>query len=85
MDFLKTYLWHVLLALDCVGTALVGGWPGETMSSYAYRMDQSNKPWGKFFRPKIDWLFSWQNCEGGHCRCAWEGMLKRLNMPPELR
>ena len=45
------YLIHLLIALDCVGTALLGGWPGETLSSYAYRLDQQGKPGGRLCRP----------------------------------
>ena len=79
------YLIHLLLALDCVGTALLGGWPGENMSSYAYRLDQQGKPGGLLCRPAIDWLFAWQGKPGGHCFNAWMGMKARLSMPPELR
>ena len=51
------YLLNILIALDQVGTALLGGWPDETMSSYAYRLDFMGRPWGKVTRPIIDFLF----------------------------
>ena len=76
------YARRVLIAIDQFGTALVGGWPGETMSSYAYRLDRQGKIGGRIFRPAIDALFFWQEL---HCRDAYLGMLARLNLPPELR
>ena len=40
------YFLNLLIALDQVGTTVVGGRPDETMSSYAYRMRALGKPWG---------------------------------------
>jgi hypothetical protein len=80
---MRQYLLHILIALDQLGTTLLGGFPDETMSSYAYRMDQQGKPYGKIFRPFIDWLFSWDINE--HCKAAYLEERERLQMPPELR
>lgn len=77
-----TYVHRVLIAIDQFGTVLLGGWPGETMSSYAYRLDQQRKIGGQIFRPAIDALFFWQVM---HCREAYIGMLQRVNLPPEFR
>lgn len=85
MKKIMNYILNILLALDCLGTALIGGFYGETMSSYAYRLDQQHKLGGKIFRPAIDWLFAWQNKQGGHCYHAWVDLKQRHNMPPELR
>lgn len=79
------YLIFILLAIDCLGTALIGGYYGETLSSYAYRLDLQGKRGGRIFRPAIDWLFAWQRCPGGHCYYAWQDLKARHNMPPELR
>lgn len=79
------YLIHILLAIDCLGTALIGGWYGETLSSYAYRLDRQGKRGGRIFRPLIDWLFAWQGKKGGHCYYAWCDLKARNNMPPDLR
>ena len=76
------YLHRVIIAIDQFGTALIGGYPGETMSSYAYRLDRQGKIGGRIFRPAIDALFFWQHL---HCRDSYLGMLARLNLPPELR
>lgn len=76
------YALRILIAIDQFGTVLLGGWPGETMSSYAYRLDQQRKIGGQIFRPAIDTLFFWQKL---HCRDAYIGMLQRVNLPPEFR
>lgn len=81
----KKYILNVLIALDQLGTTLVGGFPDETLSSYAYRLEQQNKRGGKIFRPVIDWLFAWQKLPGGHCYQSWLEERRRLQFPPELR
>lgn len=80
-----TYLLNILIALDQLGTALVGGWPDETLSSYAYRLEQQGKLGGRMFRPLIDWLFAWQGIPNGHCWLAWRQERIRDQFPPELR
>lgn len=79
------YFLFILLALDCLLCALIGGWYGETCSSYAWRLDQQGKRGGRIFRPLIDWLFAWQGHPGGHCFYAWQDLKAHYNMPPELR
>lgn len=79
------YILNVLLAMDQLGTTLVGGFPDETLSSYAYRMWLQKKPWGIFWKPIIDWLFSWQGHPEGHCRAAWLDEKYNRQQPPELR
>ena len=79
------YLLHILIAIDQLGTTLVGGFPDESLSSYAYRLDTQGKRGGRIFRPVIDWLFAWQKSPGGHCRAAWLEERARSQMPPELR
>lgn len=80
---MKRYLIHVFIGFDQLVTTLLGGWPDETLSSYAYRLHRQNKPWGKFWMPVIDWLFAWQGPE--HCRRAFEEDRARLQFPIELR
>lgn len=76
------YLFRVIIAIDQLGTSLIGGWPGETLSSYAYRLEGQYKIGGRIFRPIIDALFFWQT---NHCEGAWHSMLKRMNVAPEFR
>ena len=82
---MKRYLINVLIGIDQLVTALVGGWPDESLSSYAYRMHLQRKPWGRIWRPVIDWLFSWQRIPGGHCLAAYHEETLRIQFPPELR
>lgn len=79
------YLTFILLAFDCLCTAIVGGYYGETLSSYAWRLERQGKLGGRIFRPAIDWLFAWQRKPTGHCHYAWLDLKARNNMPPELR
>ena len=75
------YLLNVLIGLDQLFTTLLGGFPDETMSSYAYRLNIQGKPFG-FMRGVIDRLFFWQP---DHCRMAYLDEVKLRQMPPELR
>jgi hypothetical protein len=79
------YLINILIAIDQLATVILGGFPDETLSSYAYRLDLQGKPGGKLFRPLIDWLFSWQRLEDGHCKASYDEERLRLQFPPELR
>jgi predicted alpha-1,6-mannanase (GH76 family) len=69
------YVRHVLIALDQLFNALVGGWPDETLSAYAWRKQD--------WRYKaINALFFWQM---NHCRAAYEAERLRHHLPPEER
>lgn len=76
---------NVLIGIDQLATTIIGGWPDETISSYMYRMDNKDKIAGKILRPIIDWLFGWQNLQGGHCYHAYLYERVRSDSPPELR
>ena len=79
---MKQYLYHLFIAVDQFATAVFGGYPDETVSSYLYRLDNQNKLAGRLFRPAVDWLFFWQV---DHCRMASLKERARLHMPPALR
>ena len=79
------YFINILIAIDQLVTTIVGGYPDESLSSYAYRMHVQNKPWGRIWRPIIDWLFSWQRIKGGHCLGAYMEERLRFQFPPDLR
>lgn len=85
MVMFTRYLLHILIAIDQVFTTLFGGYPDETVSSYLHRLDQRGRLAGKVFRPVVDWLFSWQGLEGGHCRAAHQEERNRVQMPLDLR
>ena len=79
------YLINVLIGVDQLATTLVGGFPDETLSSYAYRLEQKGRLAGRIFRPFIDWLFAWQKLPGGHCYDSWRDEVRQAEMPPEIR
>lgn len=75
------YLLHILIAVDQLGTAIVGGYPDETLSSYAHRLYVQKKFFG-FFRNVINTLFFWQT---DHCLSAYNDETTRRQFPPVLR
>lgn len=81
MAGLSNWALQVLIAVDQLCTALLGGFADETMSSYAWRMEQQGKPWG-VMRRVIDAIFWWQP---NHCREAYRSEVLRRQDPPELR
>lgn len=77
------YLINILIGLDQLLTAIVGGYPDETLSSYAWRLERQNKLGGRIFRPLIDWLFTLTGPD--HCKRSFDDERLRRQMPPELR
>lgn len=77
------YIKQVLIALDQLVNALIGGWADETLSSAAYRMETKGKLTGRIFRPLIDMLF-WV-IQKDHCQWAYLAEQKRLQLPPSHR
>lgn len=76
-------LLNVILTPGSAGT-----WADETLSCRAWRMHEAGKFWGRFWRPVIDWLFSWQEQAPGtqgHCHGAYLKERARTTLPPELR
>lgn len=69
----------VLVAVDQLGNAIVGGESDETLSAHAWRMEQQLKPWG-ITRRWIDWLFG-----EGHCERAFVAECERRQSPEEER
>lgn len=88
MARLKQRLMHILLAFDQLFGSLItlgAAYPDETPSSYAYRLEQDGKFFGRLFRPAIDFLFATLFQEHEHCKTACESERKRYQFPPELR
>jgi len=91
----------VLLGLAALVMAVVTGNPqnpaysDETLSAHAWRAEKRDKPWGKFFRPVIDWMFLWQKPDPtiavngvvvtGHCQRAYLKEKLKRGLPPEYR
>lgn len=72
---LKTWGYHVVIALDQLFNALTGGAADETLSSRTYRGAMLAKP------PKKRWRLLYSLINGlffdvNHCRTAYESELK---------
>lgn len=78
------YVLFNLIALDQLGTTLVGGYPDETLSSYAWRLKQQGKPTG-WTADAIDWLFLILFNQSDHCLKSHIQERYRAQMPPALR
>lgn len=81
MDSVFRYIKNVLIGVDQLATTLIGGYPDETLSSYAWRLERQGKFFG-FWRRVIDAIFFWQD---GHCERAVQSERERKQMPPDLR
>lgn len=75
-----SYIFNLLLALDCLGSAILAGQPGETMSGRAGSALLEGKLRGKVLAPMIDVLMhtvgqypTWR----GHCVAAVAGDKRR--------
>ena len=51
------YILNVLIAIDQLVNALIGGYPDETLSASAWLGEQQGKFFPCIFRPLIDFLF----------------------------
>ena len=58
-DILK-YIKNNLISFDQSCNTILNGYPDETLSARAWRTEQENNTFGKFFRPTIDTLFFFQ-------------------------
>lgn len=76
------YLYNIAIALDQLLNTVVGGWPDETLSSYAHRMREKRQPYWWWAADVIDRLFFWQE---GHCASAHESEMLRRQSPPSTR
>lgn len=84
MNPVPRYFEGLLIALDQLGTAILGGYPDETLSSYAFRMRSQKKPFG-FFADWIDWVALHVFGQKDHCFNACLAERVRAQLPPELR
>lgn len=74
-------LLNIAIAIDQLANAMLAGWPDETLSSRAYRMDGRKRRW-TIARVAIDTLFFWQP---EHCKQAFESERLRRQAPRETR
>ena len=75
-----TYGKNLLIAVDQLINAVIGGYCDETLSSRAWRWAQNGvRAWPRSF---IDRLFFW---EQNHCRKSFQSEREGRQLPPELR
>lgn len=87
MKRLKWYVVNLLVAIDQLANAVLGGWCDESLSSHSYRLWRDDKPWG-WLMHVIDLLFFWQRQPPhvyGHCHGAFVKEQARYQLPPEMR
>ena len=73
---------QILIALDQLINALIGGNADETLSARAHRMRvKGHRYWG-WTAGAIDKLFFWQR---GHCLAAHQREHERKDLPHEYR
>lgn len=70
---------QVLVAVDQLINAFIGGYADETLSARAHRRRLRGK--GGVAKV-IDCLFFWQD---EHCKTAYESELARSHLPPSMR
>ena len=71
---MKRYALNIAIGLDQLANAVLAGHPDETLSSRAYRAEQSGQRYWGWTRRAIDLLFFWQS---GHCQAAYESERQR--------
>ena len=70
----------VLIALDQLGNALIGGYPDESLSSHAWRnFVKGKRKWPKVLIDSILWF------DKNHCEESYKSEVERRQCPPEIR
>lgn len=67
---------QILIAVDQLANAVLGGWADETLSSRAWRENR------RCLVAIIDGLFFWKK---RHCEASYISERQRLQLPPEFR
>lgn len=76
------YVEQVLIAIDQLVNALLGGWADETLSSRAWRTEQKGRIFGRLARPTIDAILFF---DPQHCYASFLSEKFRRQQPPENR
>lgn len=84
MSKLKSWCYHVIIAIDQLFNAITGGAADETFSSRCYRgailSDKPKKRWC-FWYAAVNGLFF----DKKHCYAAYKAEVNRRQYPPEFR
>lgn len=78
---MSAYIFNVLLAIDCLASAILGGQPGESLSGRAGSAYLEGKLRGKIFAPIINFIMLNKN----HCVRAVAGDKLRAQAVLEQR
>lgn len=70
---MKSYLFNLALALDLLGSAILRGMPGETLSGRAGTAQREGKLRGRILAPIIDFIMR----DPAHCDQAIAGDIRR--------
>jgi len=72
----------VLIGVDQLANAILGGWPDETVSSRAWRWELAGtRSWPRELIDGLALVFG----DRGHCRESYESERIGRQQPPELR
>ena len=83
---MKQRVLNLLIALDQLAYVLLtlgAGHPDETLSAAAWRVEKAGKPWGRIFRPVIDFIFL--PMERDHCYRSYISEQRGAQLPKEYR
>ena len=83
---MKRRVLNLLIALDQLAFVLLtlgAGHPDETLSAAAWRVEKAGKPWGRIFRPVIDFIFL--PMERNHCYRSYISEQRGAQLPKEYR
>ena len=74
------YIKNVLIGVDQLVNAVIGGWPDESLSSRSWREYVSGKRrWPKVLIDALLWF------DKNHCQESYESAKDRRQFPPDLR
>lgn len=76
---MRAYWLNLAIGIDQLANTVLAGHPDETLSSRAWRAEQSGQRYWGWTRRAIDLLFFWQP---GHCQAAHESELRRTQRGP---
>ena len=84
---MRTYIWHLWLAIDQLANAILAGSADETLSARAWRTEQRGRILGKLLRPCIDLLFFALTLgrQRDHCAGAYRAEQSRKHLPREYK
>lgn len=80
---MRHWIKQVLIAVDQLLNALLGGWADETVSSRAWRLSAVSRGWERT-RAAIDGVAAVFG-DPQHCFESWTSERLRSQFPPELR